>query len=376
MSDLGAIFETGGAAAVEYAASKIAEHGGRPGTCTNCNEPLIGPFCAVCGQPRDVHRRAIHHLLADLFTDIISFDSRILRTARALMLQPGELAKAYHDGRTQPFVPPVRLYLFVSLIFFLALSVALIALFQFDLHVANQVVRKDAGGVFIEKGGERIPLPGFTTTSDGHLVAPGNHIRKSKVGDTTYTVTAPPMFLRQTGHVPPVPAQVKTELAKMQHDTMSDKGDDLGARIQRVVAGTMNKLAEDPAALNAPMTEWLPRLLFVLVPLFAVLLALFHWRRRRDYFFVDHLVFSLNYHSFGFALLVLALLPAQFLPQLVLLPLLFAVMSLYLLLAMKRFYGQGWPKTVLKFAAFGFIYVSFILGPAFLGLLIVSVTYA
>ena len=375
MSDLGAILETGGAAAVEYAAAQIVEHGGRPGTCANCHEPLIGPFCAVCGQPRDVHRRTIRHLLADFFADIISFDSRILRTARALMLQPGELARAYHEGRTQPFVPPVRLYLFVSLVFFLVLSAAHIALFQFDLRVTNQVIRKDAGGIYIDREGQRIPMPGYVSAPDGHVTVAG-HRSKTKIGDNTYTVTAPPMFLRQTGHVPPVPAQVKTELARMQHDTMTAKGDDLGAKIERVISTTMSKLADDPAALNAPMTEWLPRLLFVLVPLFAGILSLFYWRQRRQYFFVDHLVFSLNYHSFGFALLVLALGPAQILSQGILLIALFAVLALYLLLAMKRFYGQGWPWTGLKFAGFGLIYTFFILGPAFVGLLLVSVTYA
>src|SRR5471030_1301980 len=159
MSDIGAILETGGAAAVEFAAAQLVERGGRPGTCANCREPLIGPFCAVCGQPRDIHRRSIWGLVHDLVKDLVSFDSRILRTARALMLQPGELAKAYHEGRTQPFVPPVRLYLFVSLIFFLVLSAAHIALFQFDLRVADQVIRKDAGGIYMVRDGERIPMP-------------------------------------------------------------------------------------------------------------------------------------------------------------------------------------------------------------------------
>ena len=315
MSDIGAILETGGAAAVEFAAAQIVERGGRPGICANCREPLIGPFCAVCGQPRDVHRRSIRRLTADFFADIVSFDSRILRTARALMLQPGELASAYHQGRTQPFVPPVRLYLFVSLIFFLVLSAAHIAIFQFDLSVTNEVIRKATdGSIFLDKGGEHIPMPGFSAAPDGHLMIAGHRSSRAKIGETTYTVTAPPMFLRQTGHVPPVPVQVKTELHKMQHDTMTTKGSDLGARIEQVVSTTMSKLADDPAALNAPMTEWLPRLLFVLVPLFAVLLSLFHWRRRKDYFFVDHLVFSLNYHSFGFALLVLGALAFRLLP--------------------------------------------------------------
>ena len=59
-------------------------------------------------------------------------------------------------------------------------------------------------------------------------------------------------------------------------------------------------LAADPAALNGPLTTWMPRALFLLLPLYALLLALFHIRRRKRFYFVDHLVFSLSIHTFTF----------------------------------------------------------------------------
>ena len=123
MDELEAILETGGAAAVEIAASALAERGGTVGQCANCGHPIIGPYCAICGQPINTHRRSLGHLLHEFFKDIVSFDSRILRTARAITMQPGELPKAFREGRTQAYMPAVRLYLFVSLIFFLMLSI-------------------------------------------------------------------------------------------------------------------------------------------------------------------------------------------------------------------------------------------------------------
>ena len=100
MDELEAILETGGAAAVEIAASALAERGGTVGHCANCGHPMIGPYCAVCGQPINTHRRSLGHLLHEFFKDIISFDSRILRTARALLLEPGELPS--HSARAAP----------------------------------------------------------------------------------------------------------------------------------------------------------------------------------------------------------------------------------------------------------------------------------
>ena len=53
MEEIEALLETGAVAAVEIAASSLAERGAAPVICPNCNKPLIGPYCAVCGQPHN-----------------------------------------------------------------------------------------------------------------------------------------------------------------------------------------------------------------------------------------------------------------------------------------------------------------------------------
>ena len=52
------------------------------------------------------------------------------------------------------------------------------------------------------------------------------------------------------------------------------------------------------------------------------------------------------------------------------------VLALYLLLSLKRFYGQGWGKTCLKFVAIGFIYPVFFLGPALAAAVLASIVEA
>jgi hypothetical protein len=72
----------------------------------------------------------------------------------------------------------------------------------------------------------------------------------------------------------------------------------------------LRELATDPAALNDPLGLWIPRVLFLLVPAFALLLALFHMGLRKKFLFVDHLVLSLDLHSFVFVALMIAALAA------------------------------------------------------------------
>jgi len=96
-------------------------------------------------------------------------------------------------------------------------------------------------------------------------------------------------------------------------------------------------------------------------------------RQRRKFYFVDHLVFSLAFHSFVFTLLIVAIGAAQILAGGGVARLFFAGVALYLLVAMKRFYDQGWVISIVKFAAVSFIYTIFFLMPALAFVLVTGI---
>lgn len=366
MEELEAVLETGGAAAVELAASALMERGGHLGHCANCSEPLLGPYCAICGQPRDTHRRSLGHLLHDLVKDLASFDSRILRTAKALVLKPGELPLAFMEGRTQRFVPPVRLYLFVSLLFFLTLSATGIAIFQFVLVAKPEKVIVQNGQVYgvIPDSGDK--------TGDYKFKLPSHY----NDGQQHYYITTKIVFFAPEGsvHAEMTPAQDKLFVARTAADVARAKNTK-AAWIVRTALGTTAKLAKDPAALNGALTAWIPRALFLLLPLFAVLIAAFYWRQRKKFYFVDHLVFSLSLHSFAFVLLLAAAGLAQLMSDTTVAWLVVAVLGLYLLLAVRRFYAQNWFWTCLKSACIGVVYATVFVLPAFVGIIVLSVIY-
>ncbi|MGA7675901.1 MAG: DUF3667 domain-containing protein [Rhizomicrobium sp.] len=384
MEELEAILETGGAAAVEIAASALMERGGTVGHCANCGHPMIGTYCAVCGQPINTHRRTLGHLLHEVFKDIISFDSRILRTAHALVLQPGELPLAFREGRTQRYMPAVRLYLFVSLLFFLFLSVTGIAIMQFDVKVDTiRIVSDKAGDVFKIENGVRKQMEGIKADAKGNVYvdnefAPRIPVPKIKAdGSTINTVTNTARFFQRIGNgrtkLSPVAMAV---LAQLRADASKEPAHSKSQWVAAEVADTMQKLQNDPAALNGPLMTWIPRILFLLLPLFALLLALFYRGLRKEFFFVDHLVFSLTMHTFAFVALIAAAGAAQIVSGGWVAGLLFSVLALYLLLSLKLFYGQNWTRTSLKFVAIGIIYPIFFLGPALLAAIVTSAVAA
>ena len=101
----------------------------------------------MCGQERDTHRRSVYNLIRDLIEDIVSFDSRILRTAAALLFEPGEIPMAFREGRTRPLhAGAATLFLRFAGIFPLILSTAGIAIVQFEVTATPIKLTRCADG--------------------------------------------------------------------------------------------------------------------------------------------------------------------------------------------------------------------------------------
>ncbi len=86
--------------------------------CRNCGETLLGPYCWSCGQEDiDLHR-PLQQLAQDAVGDLLNLDTRLLRTLWPLFFQPGALTREYLAGRRVRFVPPLKMFLLASVVFF------------------------------------------------------------------------------------------------------------------------------------------------------------------------------------------------------------------------------------------------------------------
>lgn len=105
-------------------------------------------------------------------------------------------------------------------------------------------------------------------------------------------------------------------------------------------------------------------MLFLLMPIFALLLMMLHWRRKKYY--VSHLVFAVNMHTFIFLILTIMLLITSDAKGY-----LFFLIPFYTVLSMKKFYNQPWGKTILKFFILTTLY-NFVLLAAFISVFVIS----
>ncbi|WP_370088337.1 DUF3667 domain-containing protein [Ekhidna sp.] len=92
--------------------------------CKNCCRKLEAEFkfCPTCGQE---HKDKVVHFkqfILDFLGDYFTFDSLIIRSVRPLLFHPGFLTNEFIVGRRVRYIPPLRMFIFISIIFFLVLG--------------------------------------------------------------------------------------------------------------------------------------------------------------------------------------------------------------------------------------------------------------
>lgn len=291
--------------------------GAPPRSCQNCAAPLTGPYCAQCGQHDVDYHRSFHHLTHDLLENLFHFEGKFFVTVAWLLTRPGRLTQEFIAGRRLSQLNPLRFYIFVSVLFFLGVS----------LLNHGHLIDYD------RKELDRLPIEAAKNTAAAEQ--------------------------RATAEKPP--AAGSTASAKKPASKLTvNRDNDISRRIfDKLVSGDLA-----PSEILEAFEHRIPSLFFLGVPLYALLLKLFYWRQRRYY--IEHLIFSLHLHTWGFLVAMVGsgyLRLADFGPGW--LELLVTVafgtwMLWYLLSSFRAVYAQGWGKTTLKFALLAFIY-SFIL---------------
>ena len=290
----------------------------RPPACLNCGSTRVDAYCAACGQRNVDMRIPARDLALDAVEDGLSLDSRVARTVVPFLFRPGFLSVEWTSGRRARFSSPLRLYLLTSFVFFLATG------------IASDV------GPHIRIGDP----PGAEALGDvpGELEA---------AGAPAEGVAA----MKDPAGTPPVPAGTEA-----QHEKLRGQGW-LGRTLDERWK-TLEKMPRQEflTRINVAFREWVPRVMFFLVPAAVLVLALL-WRRR---WLSEHVVLALHLHAFAFTvftvLLALRLLPWAR-PGEILSPLLYLWLVAYFLLALRRVYGQPWRWTLPKAAVAGLLYL-------------------
>ncbi|WP_085297871.1 DUF3667 domain-containing protein [Cognaticolwellia mytili] len=373
--------------------------------CENCHNDVTGSFCSQCGQSVESTLKYFWTVILHLLDDIFSFDSRASRTLIPLMLKPGFLTNEYIAGRRVHYVPPLRLYLFISIIFFLSLN----------LLTSNSIFEKQN---FLESNHKvtehlkKLNKNKVEAIRDNDLITAESIEKEVKkytdyqralsnkdailaAGVTDEIVLLEFKKMRKGGKLKDKDEQELTnaiEQLKLINEgkltelvdeqvTFSNNADgtvtfdflsvennkklnDFTELLEKKATKAFNS---DPTPLFKESVSKLPQLMFLVLPLFAALLKIMYMFSKRLY--MEHLTVALHSHSFIFLTILIvqladwlydyldetstllrSLLEYGSYAALIWLP-------IYLFLMQKRVYKQGKLLTIVKYNVVGMLYM-------------------
>lgn len=302
--------------------------------CLDCENEVIGKHCHHCGQENVEPRETFWHLVQHFLADLMHFDGKLWHTAKFLILKPGFLSSEYLKGRRTRYVNPVSLYLFTSALFFLIF-----------FSVFNGEQMKDNKNNSVERI-NKLDSSSFLILSN--RLAPGKHLSRiqlAKLIDTSKLKFGLTSSYSSRG----------------QYDSLIASGKKKHNWLERQVMHKSFALKEkykDTTDLGKTLWQLFmhsfPKMLFVLLPLFAVALKLLYIRRKQ-FLYVDHLIFTLHLYIFLFISLIVifGINALQNLSHWRVLGFISAIIWLviffYFYKAMRNFYKQSRFKTILKF---------------------------
>jgi hypothetical protein len=293
-------------------------------TCLNCGTEVVGKYCHKCGQENIEIKENFLSLIRHFIEDITHFDGKFFNTIKVLLFKPGFLTKEYLKGKRAAYFHPIRMYVFTSFFFFLIYF----TFYQSDKDfAANQVST-------VEKSNKE---KAKDTIADAILKS---FYEDSTVKERKYTVAE-------------YDSLIKTGAIK---DNWLE---------QQAIRKTLHLSEKYKGNKGQMMTDFFkksihtfPQVLFITLPLIALLLMLLNIRRTGEFYFVHHAIYTIHVYCASFIFMLLGLWLNSLL-KLVHLEngfinsfltfLLYTISFYYLYKSMKVFYGQSVLKTTTKY---------------------------
>lgn len=334
--------------------------------CKNCEKEFLEEFqfCPFCGQ-KSKDELTMGVLFYNTISNYFSVDARFFRSFIPLMFRPGFLAKRFVEGKRLLYLHPAQYYLFASVIFFF--------LFSFQVREYNQKV-----DTVLKKGFENDAVLQIDSLQKKTIDSASIAKLTQPLKDKNVITGVDTKELEKLDSIIAVNSNNnnnssinfgydKNKLDSLiaigapESDQLRAMGmeDDAGFLKHRFYSQMLKFQKNNGGGILQAFFDSIPLALFILLPIFAFILKIFFWRRGS---FAHHLVFSFYYFSFLFTLLSIILILNYFwnVPNWIDWFLVLFI-NIYLFIAVKQFYKQGYILSFFKTGTVLFIYMLFVL---------------
>jgi hypothetical protein len=314
--------------------------------CANCGAERAGSYCSRCGQNDRDYQRALPPLVSELLREAFELDSRLVRTLKLLLWKPGALALEFSKNRRASYVSPIRLYLFVSILFF------------FFLSLGAEIGSDDSQ----ERPQVQVQVDAVEDADTGLLLSLLEEEQKSRARE---------ILNRSDSSI------ARLVLLQIAADLQQEDLEMLNPLFIFLLGEAVDAM-HDPTSVFRQFMDNLGVGMFVMLPVYALLLKLFYPFGKRYY--VENLVFSTHLHTFIYIVFLGEMLlstdtnigwleAGQDLAGSALNIWIFV----YHYLALRRYFGEGRVVTMFKYGGLLTLYFALLMPTAFALVLAVTV---
>jgi Protein of unknown function (DUF3667) len=384
--------------------------------CLNCGADLIGRYCHVCGQENLEPKETVWHLVSHFFNDITHFDGKFFSTVKYLLRKPGFLSTEYIKGRRMSYLNPIRMYVFTSAFFFIVLFAMKSPSGIVRMNKTNTGGSKTLHALLADQSRLQKQLANEKDEDDQEEI-------RGNLRDNTVEIAAIKKHYSDTTKKTFSKAELDSLLLKSYSDSLSEgylsskdrksfvralrnlqpnneeEGDNYAFfsgdhEYKTVGAYDSSERALPDSLRDGWLKRWFtrrnilineeyraeprlfkehleenilhsfPKILFVSLPIFALILNILYFRHK-EYYYVDHGIFTIHVYCATFILLLLAILLNRLdnalgwgwfhVISIILTVALSIYMMIYLYKAMRGFYHQRRAKTFLKYCITFFV---------------------
>jgi hypothetical protein len=364
--------------------------------CLNCGHPLelSDRYCPYCSQANSTKHLTIKDFVEEFLGEIVNLDTRLFRTLYTMVWRPGRISLDFIEGKRKSYANPFRLLLSVAIIYFLMISLNedfdrldrdrgntdsnldLIPDFNFDSDIEEQeqqnvVATPDSlniKGIGNLEKPDNPDLKGLDELGLKGLDSLGlkEAIKAKKRSKDSLILADPRVYLENIDEKNVLNGTLRRSeffLTLIEQDSIYSYEEALEKyglpnttknQLAFGMADSLDHLNRQPGSFVQQFLSTVPFAIFFFLPLFTIFLWFVYIRKK--YTYTDNLVFSFHTQSFFFILLIVSFLIDRIFGVTTIgwFILIFAV---YLFLSMRRFYGQGWFKTTLKYLFLNTVFV-------------------
>ncbi|MDB5030271.1 DUF3667 domain-containing protein [Mucilaginibacter sp.] len=346
--------------------------------CLNCGAELQGKFCHVCGQENLQIRENFGHMMNHAISDYFHFDHQFFHTLKPLLFQPGKLTNEYMAGRRVQYLHPVKMYIFISLVYFLLLFKTGNEPIK-ATHTKDKAVTKkelDSTNKVLDNVAKNPRMPAFAKAA---IINAKKNIDTAKRHDTTDT-DGEKSLINKSYLLPGATHDTTyAQYLTSQQKLLPKKRDGFLKRIYHKKA-FYYKEKYGSRAKEVFFEEFkhnMPKMMFLMLPLCALIFKITFWRNKKYY--VEHLIFTFHLHCFLFLFLAIIMLLELIIPKswdLYDWLNLAATVGIiwYLYRSLRVFYNRSRWRTISKLIGATFMYFIVFTCCLFIALLITAIT--